>query len=99
MVIAGIGFGLYVPNHSAWILAVVSPKRRGVGVGIVTTAMFLGQFAAPIVAVPVIDHANPEHIWRAISGTLLVLGILYAVLARLYPATPAAAPAKAAPSA
>ncbi|MFQ5348652.1 MAG: MFS transporter [Rhodothalassiaceae bacterium] len=94
MVIAGVGFGLYVPNHSAWILAVVSAKRRGVGVGIVTTAMFLGQFAAPVVAVPVIDHDNPAHIWRAVSGTLFVLAILYAALARLYPP----APAKAAPA-
>ena len=35
MVVAGLGFGLYVPNHSSWILSIVSPQRRGFGVGIV----------------------------------------------------------------
>lgn len=80
MLVGGIGFGLYVPNQSAWILAVVSEKRRGLGVGIVTTAMFLGQFSGPILAVPVIDPANPVYIWQAISATLLGLGLIYGVL-------------------
>lgn len=80
MVVGGIGFGLYVPNQSGWILAVVSEKRRGLGVGIVTTAMFLGQFSAPVLAVPAIDPDNPLRIWQIISATLAGLGLLYAAL-------------------
>jgi MFS family permease len=81
MVIGGIGFGLYIPNHSSWILAVVGPERRGYGVGLVTTAMFLGQFLAPIVAELMIDQSDPEAVWKNTSAFLLGLAVLYGVLA------------------
>jgi predicted MFS family arabinose efflux permease len=83
MVVAGLGFGLYVPNHSSWILSIVSAKRRGFGVGLVTTAMFLGQFSAPILVQPFLDPADPSAVWAAMSVLLLALGILYTVLASL----------------
>jgi MFS family permease len=82
MVVAGLGFGLYVPNHSSWILSIVSPQRRGFGVGLVTTAMFLGQFCAPILVQPFIDADDPTAVWRAMSTLLLALGGIYAVLSR-----------------
>ena len=82
MCIGGIGFGLYIPNHSSWILAVVGPERRGYGVGLVTTAMFLGQFLAPIVAEPLIEVNDPAAVWRKLSVVLLGLAVLYFVLAR-----------------
>jgi MFS family permease len=82
MVVAGLGFGLYVPNHSSWILSIVSPQRRGFGVGLVTTAMFLGQFCAPILVQPFIDPTDPTAVWRAMSTLLLILGGIYAMLSR-----------------
>ncbi len=83
MAIAGLGFGLYVPNHSSWILSIVSPKRRGFGVGLVTTAMFLGQFSAAIIVQPFIDPADPSAVWATMSMFLFFLGALYVVLARI----------------
>jgi MFS family permease len=82
MVMAGVGFGLYMPNQSSWILSIVAAKRRGFGVGLVTTAMFVGQFSAPILAQPIIDPDDPTAIWRSVSLALLGLAILYGVLAR-----------------
>lgn len=89
MVVAGLGFGLYVPNQSSWILQIVSPKRRGLGVGIVTTAMFLGQFFAPILVQPFIDPAKPTAVWSSMAIVLAGLCVIYIVLARLA-RTPAA---------
>ncbi len=83
MVVAGLGFGLYVPNHSSWILSIVSPKRRGFGVGLVTTAMFLGQFSAPILVQPFIDPSDPTAVWTAMSIVLIILAVVYAGLSRL----------------
>ena len=83
MVVAGLGFGLYVPNHSSWILSIVSAKRRGFGVGLVTTAMFLGQFSAPILVQPFIDPADPSAVWTTMSILLVALGAVYSVLAWL----------------
>ncbi len=82
MVLAGIGFGLYMPNQSSWILSIVAAKRRGFGVGLVTTAMFVGQFSAPILAQPIINPDDPSAIWKTVSITLLGLAILYGVLSR-----------------
>jgi len=83
MVVAGIGFGLYVPNHSSWILSIVSAKRRGFGVGLVTTAMFLGQFSAPILVQPFIDPADPAAVWNAMGILLITLCIVYFGLSRV----------------
>lgn len=77
MVIAGLGFGLYVPNHSSWILSIVSAKRRGFGVGLVTTAMFLGQFGAAFIVQPFIDPDDPANVWRAISLILAALAVIW----------------------
>jgi MFS family permease len=82
MVLAGIGFGLYVPNQSSWILSIVSPKRRGFAVGIVTTAMFLGQFSAPILVQPFLDKNDPTAVWSAMSFLLLGLAAIYGLLSR-----------------
>jgi len=91
MVVAGIGFGLYVPNHSSWILSIVSARRRGFGVGLVTTAMFLGQFAAPILVQPFIDPADPSAVWSSMALLLIVLCVVYAALSRFSSPPPASA--------
>ena len=83
MILAGFGFGLYVPNHSSWILSIVSAKRRGFGVGLVTTAMFLGQFTAPILVQPFIDPSDPGAVWSAMSLLLLTLSVIYIGLSRI----------------
>ena len=82
MVVAGIGFGLYVPNQSSWILSIVPPTRRGFGVGIVTTAMFAGQFCAPILVQPFIDPAKPTAVWSSMAVTGIVLSTVYILLSR-----------------
>ncbi|MEM9404349.1 MAG: MFS transporter [Pseudomonadota bacterium] len=84
IMIAGLGFGLIVPNQSAWIISVVSPARRGFGVGLVTTAMFLGQFAGPIIIQPFVDPANPFQVFRIGSATLAVLAVVYAVAGKAF---------------
>ena len=83
MAVGGMGFGLYMPNQNSWILSVVSAKRRGFGVGLVTTAMFLGQFSAPILVQQFVDKSQPAAVWTTMSIFGLGLGIVYAVLSRL----------------
>ncbi len=96
MIVAGIGFGLIVPNQSSWILSIVSPKRRGFAVGLVTTAMFLGQFAAPILVQPFINKANPSAVWTSMAIVLAILTVSYLILAMF--AKKPAAKSNAAPS-
>lgn len=79
MVIAGIGFGLYIPNQSYWIMAFTAPGRRGLAVGIVTTAMFLGQFLAAIWIEPFVVPGDPDAVWRSVALILAGLTILYII--------------------
>lgn len=80
MMIAGIGFGLIVPTQSAWIIETVPAERRGFGVGITTTGMFLGQFLSPIVFQPFIDPSDPFHVFKAAVYGLLILSIVYGLV-------------------
>lgn len=79
--LAGLGIGLIVPAQSAWMLSVVPAERRGVAIGLVATAMYCGQFFAPIMIEPFIDPDNPFHIFTIASGSLMVLGVVYTMVA------------------
>lgn len=79
MIVAGIGFGLYVPNQSAWILSIVPAERRGFGVGIVTTAMFVGQFLSPFIIQVFATPDDPARVWIRIASMLSLLFIIYGV--------------------
>jgi len=79
--LAGLGIGLIVPAQSAWMLSVVPGERRGVAIGLVATAMYCGQFFAPIMIEPFLDPSNPFHIFTIASGSLVVLGVIYTVVA------------------
>lgn len=79
MAIAGIGFGLYIPNQSDWIMAFTAPSRRGLAVGIVTTAMFMGQFLAAIWIEPFVIPGDPDAVWRSVALILAGLTVLYVI--------------------
>lgn len=83
MAIAGIGFGLYIPNQSSWVMAVVHERRRGFGIGIATTGMFLGQFFAPLLVRAFSDDADPTTFWSTVSAILVGLAAVYSLLARM----------------
>lgn len=83
MIVAGIGFGLYVPNQSAWILSIVPADRRGFGVGIVTTAMFVGQFLSPFIIQIFASPDDPARVWVRIASMLSVLFVVYGVASLL----------------
>ena len=78
MVIAGCGFSQIVPAQSAWMISVMPAERRGFGIGLVTTAMFMGQFASPIVIQPFVDEADPARVFTVASTALFVLFAIYA---------------------
>ena len=46
LVVAGSGFGINLPNCTAWLLSRVSPRTRGQASGGLSTAMFLGQLVS-----------------------------------------------------
>lgn len=54
-VLIGGGFAYIIPATVAWVLDVAPAERRGVATGSVTMAIFLGQFASPLLSQVIVD--------------------------------------------
>ena len=73
MVIGGIGSGLLMPNSSIWLLSEAPEHLRGRFSGMLTTAVFLGQFLSPIMTQPLVDAFS-------ISTGFLIIGVAVAMV-------------------
>ncbi|SFW85263.1 MFS transporter [Amycolatopsis australiensis] len=74
MVVVGLGIGLQNPTVNGWVVASVAPGARTKALGLLTSALFLGQFASPLLAQPVIDAAG-------LGRTYVFAGVLAALVA------------------
>lgn len=75
LAIAGLGLGLLMPNSSLWLVNEVEPAGRGRAVGGYTSAIFLGQFASPLVYTPLIEATSINSAF-GITAVLMALGSL-----------------------
>jgi MFS family permease len=81
--VAGFGFGLQMPNQANWLLSQVPGSRRGAATGMLTSAIFLGQFASPLFAGPVSGVIGLGNTYGVAAGLLVVAaGLLFATAAR-----------------
>ncbi|MDQ0379714.1 MFS transporter [Amycolatopsis thermophila] len=74
MLITGLGIGLQNPVINGWVVASVDPADRTRALGTLTSALFLGQFASPLVAQPVVAGVG-------LGTTFVLAGALGAVIA------------------
>jgi MFS family permease len=77
MAIAGIGFGLLMPNASLCLIANSPSSIRGKVIGGLTSAVFLGQFFSPILMEPIVQGYG-------IKSAYLIGGIGSALLALFF---------------
>ncbi|WP_120495334.1 MFS transporter [Kiloniella sp. EL199] len=77
-VAVGIGFALAVPNFVGIALQIAPSSRRGMAGGILTTAVFLGQFCSPFLSIPSITSFGYTITYQ---GTALLLGIIALIAA------------------
>lgn len=47
-----LSFGLQIPNQANWLMRKAPASRCGAAAGMLTSAIFLGQFASPLFAGP-----------------------------------------------
>ena len=74
-VVTGLGNGLMLPALLTWALGSLTFAQRGRGTGIWTSAMFIGQFASPLVVLALAGATT------GLSPALLVVGAAALVLA------------------
>ena len=72
----GIGVGLVMPNFVMLAFAVVPPHSRGAASGIMTSAIFLGQFVSPLISQPVLGLVGYPALLAGTASLLLALAVI-----------------------
>ncbi len=75
LLIAALGLGILGPNLTTWLLAHTPERLRGRLVGMLAASFFVGQFASPLLAQPIIDARNTAAVYTAAGGLMLVLSL------------------------
>lgn len=66
--VAGLGLGLSMPNIAIWLMSSVPARLRGRAMGGQTAGVFVGQFAAPLLAQPLVAAwGAPAAYWGAVA--------------------------------
>lgn len=76
----GFGGGIMLTNLTAWMLSLTSAKKRVKASGYFTSALFLGQFASPIVFHPFVSSLGVQDFFYAVGTTLLIIVALNVLL-------------------
>lgn len=87
LVLFGCGLGSMMPNLTTWCAHGAPPARRGQAMGLLSASIFLGQFLAPLVALPLFELEGGHRMVFGILGyvsCLYGLGLIGAVLLRFW---------------
>ena len=98
LAIFGMGFGLLIPNLNTLAGDLATDATRGTVIGTLTTSLFLGQFASPLVAQPVIERFGSAGAYWAGASMLALLAVGFAVANRPGGARSGTGPASASAS-
>lgn len=77
LIVAGLGFGLLMPNLNVWLSSIVPDALRGRTLGGLTTFFFLGQFLSPIIAQPVTNSVGLGQTYIVTGISLLIVAIIF----------------------
>ena len=80
LIVAGLGFGLLMPNLNVWLSSMIPDTLRGKALGGLTTFFFLGQFLSPIVSQPITNIVGLDRTYMTTGVLLLIIAIVFRVL-------------------
>ena len=80
--LVGAGLGLCMPTFITTALNVTPAHRRGLVSGLVTSAIFLGQFLSPLAMQPLVDHYGYRGAFGAGAAAFVLLALLLTVTLR-----------------
>ena len=78
LLVVGVGFGLLMPNSNLWLTSLAPVAYRGRLVSLLTAAAFLGQFASPLFAQPLLKVLSLSELFltAGLAGLVLAGGML-----------------------
>jgi MFS family permease len=78
LMIAGTGLGFFLPNMTVWLTATTPARQRGQILGGLTSCMFLGQFASPLLVQPIAQQIGLQSSYTLAAGILFLIGLVIA---------------------
>ena len=81
--IMGFGGGILMTNIVAWMLSKSHQKRRVKSSGYLSSALFLGQAASPVVFHPFVRYFGVQHFFSVLGVMLLSIIMVFFVINRL----------------
>ncbi|MFD3780788.1 MFS transporter [Streptomyces sp. NPDC058612] len=77
LLIMGTGLGFLMPNLNNWVLAEAPAHVRARYAGLLTTALFLGQFLAPVLTQPLVSSLGIQPTFAVVAGAALLVAVAY----------------------
>lgn len=85
--VMGAGFGLIIPNLTAWLAAETTQQIRGRAMGIYSAALFFGQFMAPVISQPIANRSSIAMVYYVAAFSCLAFAPLAYWIAPHQPGT------------
>lgn len=76
LLVSGLGAGLLMPNSNLCLVTLSNSYNRGKVLGFLTTFIFLGQFASPLLFQPIINQTSIKGGFLYISIALIVVSVV-----------------------
>lgn len=76
LLVSGLGAGLLMPNSNLCLVTMASPENRGKVLGLLTTFIFLGQFASPLFFQPLINYTSIRGGFFYLSLAMILISII-----------------------
>jgi MFS family permease len=80
LIIAGLGFGLLMPNLTVWLSSIIADAMRGRALGGLTTFFFLGQFLSPLVSQPITNSLGLGRTYSFTGVAMLIVALIFLTL-------------------
>ncbi|MEU3372383.1 MFS transporter [Streptomyces sp. NPDC006660] len=90
LLVMGTGLGFLMPNLNNWVLAEAPAEVRARYAGLLTTALFLGQFLAPVITQPIVSALGIQPTFAVVACGALVVSVAYYLGGRAQHKEPAA---------
>lgn len=75
LVLVGAGSGLLLPTVNGWVSTGTPAVVRATALGGLSTAIYLGQFASPLLSAPLVDGSGGSGVYHGAAALALVAAV------------------------
>lgn len=80
LILQGAGTGMMMPNSNLWLVTLAPELKRGRIVGLLSTAVYLGQFLSPMIFEPISRLISMQNTFGTAGVFMLLMSASFVVL-------------------